>query len=266
MVQEHNRPSAMVWGHAGANYDFISFGLSDGLAHAVQMLWPRAGERILDIGTGTGWTARFASAQGADVTGIDIAEPLLEAGRTLSAHMANAPDFVHGDAEELPFKASTFDGIVSTYGVMFASRPERAAREMARVTRPGGRLVLMTWLDDPDGYIARFFDVVGRFSDAPPPETSPMVWGRPDWVQSLLGDAFEIVCTPHETTLYAPDAESVWRKYVKGFGPVSFTAAQLSQDGLRQFEEAFAELHAPYDTGEGLKIVRKALAIRGRRR
>ncbi|MDN3719893.1 methyltransferase domain-containing protein [Roseibium salinum] len=68
-----DNPAATMWGSTGKAYDGISFGLSDTISHAVQMLWPRPGERILDIGTGTGWAARLAAGRGASVTGIDIA-------------------------------------------------------------------------------------------------------------------------------------------------------------------------------------------------
>lgn len=266
MVQEHNRASATAWGYGGAGYDFISFGLSDALGHAVQVLWPEPNERVLDVATGTGWTARLAAQLGAKVSAVDIADELLAAAKSLSEHTQNAPNFQHGDAESLPFEAASFDAVISTFGVMFAGRPDAAARELARVTRPGGRLVLLTWLDDPDGYIPKFFQLVSAFSDAPPPETSPLAWGNETWVTELLRHSFDVTCVPHRTTLFAPDFKALWKKYLMGFGPMALAARSLKPERLKEFRLAFEDLHTPYRTETGLRIDRNALMIRGTRR
>ncbi len=264
MVQPHNAAAAQAWGHSGAAYDFISFGLSDALSYAVQCLWPRPGRKVLDIATGTGWTARLAAAQGADVTAIDIADPLLDAARELSAHLPIT--FRHADAEALPFEDAAFDGTISTYGVIFAGDQQQAASELARVTRPGGRMVLTTWRADPASYIPAFFAMVGSYGDAPPPDPSPMNWGDPDWLRDTLSDAFDLDIREITTTLYAPDADTLWEKYLHGFGPMELTANALAPERLAAFREDFRALHAPYDTGNGLKIDRKALLVQGIRK
>ncbi|MEM7442164.1 MAG: methyltransferase domain-containing protein [Pseudomonadota bacterium] len=266
MVQAHNSDAAAAWGHAGADYDFISFGLSDALSHAVQALWPKPGERILDVATGTGWTARLAAMQGATVTGVDIADPLLDAARELSNHITPALEFRHGDAEALPFDDGVFDGVISTYGVIFAGQPKAAAAELARVSKPGGRLVLLTWQDDPAGYIPLFFAMVGKYAGGPPPETSPLDWGKADWLAQTLGEDFELTISERITTLFAPDADTLWSKYRNGFGPMDLTVSSLSLDDVQAFQQDFRDLHAPYDTGHGLVIDRKALLVQGVRR
>jgi len=266
MVQPHNEAAADVWAHSGAAYDFISFGLSDGLSHAVQALWPRPGEQILDVATGTGWTARLAAQQGATVTAVDIADPLLEAARQLSGHIEPAVTFRHADAEALPFADAAFDGVISTYGVMFAGKPQVAAAELARVAKPGGRLVLLTWLDDTVGYIPAFFSIVARYAGGPPPEISPMVWGNADWLARTLGGNFELTVRERITTLIAPDADTLWEKYRRGFGPVGRAISGLDEDQVRAFQREFQDLHAAYDTGNGLVIDRKALLVQGTRR
>lgn len=266
MTEPHNEAAAKAWGHAGANYDFISFGLSDGLSHSVQILWPVPGERILDLATGTGWTARLVAGQGAEVVGVDIAGGLLAAARDLSAHLAPRLSFVQADAEALPFDDGRFDGAISTYGVIFAGKPKRAASELKRVIRPGGRMVLATWFDDPEDYIPAFFAMVGRYADAPPPETSPMVWGNEQWIRETFGDAFEIETLPHVTTLFAPDADTLWEKYRKGFGPMQLAIDALPDDRVAAFRQDFRDLHAPYVHGQGLKIERKVLLVRGLRK
>lgn len=259
-------PEARMWSAPGAAYDGISFGLSDTISHAVQALWPRPGDRILDIGTGTGWAARLAAWRGANVTGIDIAPGMIDAAETLSARLDPRPVFRLAAAEALPFPDESFDGVVSTYGVIFSNAPSVAVAEMARVLRPGGRLALATWADRPDGYIAGFFGLIGRWSDAPPPSASPFDWGRPEWLRAVVGDRFEIAFREQATTLYAPDMATVWQEYVRGFGPVAATHAALPEARRAAFRAAFEEFHRPYMSDLGVTIPRAALVVRGVRR
>ncbi len=259
MTQPHNENVAKAWGHAGAGYDFISFGLSDGLSHAVQRLWPKPGERILDVATGTGWTARLLAQAGADVTAVDIADPLLDAAREMSAHLPI--DFQHADAETLPFADATFDALTSTYGVMFAGDQAKAASELARVLKPGGRMVLTTWLAKPNSYIPAFFGLIGKYAGAPAPDPSPMNWGNYEWLAATLSDKFNYVAEGLTTTLYAPNAEVLWDKYIKGFGSMAMVSGKISAEELAAFRADFKDLHKPFDTGHGLRIDRDAVLI-----
>ena len=144
-ILAHHQTAAIMWGRGGKHYDDVSFAVSDALAHAAQRLNACAGERILDVATGTGWSARNVARSGAKVTGVDISEELLAAARELTGHVRPAIYFRHGDAECLPFDDGVFDGVISTFGVMFAFDQEQAAAELARVCRSGGRLALATW-------------------------------------------------------------------------------------------------------------------------
>src|SRR5262245_6067225 len=186
-VLAHHKSAATMWGRGGKAYDEVSFVISDALAHAAQRLNARAGEHILDVATGTGWSARNVVRAGAAATGVDISDELLAAAHELSAHVRPAIEFRRADAERLPFDDGAFDGIISTFGVMFASDQARAAAELARVCRPGGRLVLTTWA--PAGAVAEFFGVIAAYSDAPPVRWSPLAWGDPAHVEGLLGEA-----------------------------------------------------------------------------
>jgi len=266
METQELSPEAAMWGKPGRAYDGISFGLSDTISHTVQALWPKPGERILDIGTGTGWAARLAAWRGAEVTGVDIAPGMIAAAGALARGLDPRPEFRQAPAEALPFDDDSFDGLISTYGVIFSGDPLKAIDEMARVLRPQGRLALATWADRPDGYIARFFALLGEWSEAPPPATSPFDWGRPDWLRDAMAGHFEVETREQVTTLYAPDVETVWHEYVNGFGPVAATHAALDAGRRGAFRAAFEAFHRTFETELGLAIPRHALVVRGRRR
>lgn len=217
------------------------------------------------MATGTGRTARLVAEQCADVVGIDIAQGLLDAAAQMSAHLAPRLRFQLADAEALPFDDAAFDGVISTYGVMFAGNPQRAAAELARVTRPGGRMVLMTWYDDPEDYIPAFFRMVGRYAPGDLPPSNPLDWGNPDWIAQTFAGAFDLTTERVTTTLYAPDADTLWAKYRKGFGPMDLAISALDDKTRAAFQDDFRALHGPYDTGAGLRVVRKALMVRGTR-
>ena len=144
-VLAHHQAAASIWGQGGRAYDDISFGISDALAHAAQRLSAQPQEQVLDLATGTGWSARNVARSGAEVTGVDISPELLSAARELSAHVRPVIRFELGDAERLPFADGRFDGAISTFGIIFAQDQERAASELGRVVRKGGRLVLAAW-------------------------------------------------------------------------------------------------------------------------
>ena len=151
---------------------------------------PQPGERILDLSTGTGWTSRVVARRGAIVTGVDIAGALLEAARARAKAETLPIDYHLADAESLPFHDGQFDAVVSTFGIMFASRPEFAAAELARVCRKGGRIALTTWLSDST--LFEMFEVMRRYMPPPPTPAprSPFDWGRTKRIRQLLEGAF----------------------------------------------------------------------------
>ena len=137
-IEPHNERPSKVWSAGGDNYNEVSRGIADSIEHCVLRLNPLPGEKILDVATGTGWTSRLVARRGAKVTGVDIAAGLLESAERRAVAEGLSIKYMPGDAESLPFEDASFDAIVSTCGVMFASRPEAAAKELARVVRPGG--------------------------------------------------------------------------------------------------------------------------------
>jgi SAM-dependent methyltransferase len=263
-IAPHHEASARAWGQGGRAYDDISFALSDALAHAAERLGARAGQEILDVATGTGWSARNAARRGARVTGVDIAPELLAAAAALSAHVEPPIAFEHGDAERLPFADRRFDGIVSTFGVIFAVGQAQAAAELARVCRPGGRLVITAWT--PDGSVAEFLGIVARHAAAPPPPVSPLRWGDPTHAERLLGRDFDLVFEPGVNDAYHESEDEIWERYTRGFGPLRELHGRLdpaAREALRADMEAY---HRHYRTPLGLHVRREYLLIRGVRR
>ena len=263
VVLAHHQPAATMWGRGGKDYDEVSFAISDALAHAAQRLNSRAGELILDVATGTGWSARNVARGGAMVTGVDISPELLAAAADLSGHIRPPIKFRLGDAEQLPFDDGTFDGIISTFGVMFAIDQAAAAAELGRVCRSGGRLVLATWT--PEGAVAKFFSVIAQHSDAPPPPSSPLAWGDPAHVEKLLGKAFELKFEQGISNAYHGSAEDIWDWYTRGFGPLRQLAESLPPDRLERLKRDVDAYHQHYAVPAGLHMKREYLLTIGHR-
>jgi SAM-dependent methyltransferase len=264
-IRPHHRDAARLWGLGGPHYDDVSFCISDAIGHAVQRLSAGPGDAVLDIATGTGWTARTVARSGADVTAVDISEDLLAAARQLAGETGGRIEFRQADAECLPFANGEFDRVVSTFGVMFALDQERAAAEMARICKPGGRLVLATWV--PGGSVAKFFAMIGKHSGAPAPQSSPLDWGDPAAVTALLGDAFDLTFEHGTSHAYHDDLKHIWDWYCRGFGPVRAVTEALDEKGREAFRRDFDDFHRPYLTEAGLlNVNRDYMVVIGRRR
>ena len=128
------------------------------------------GEDVLDVATGTGNIALRAAAAGAHVIGLDLTPELFETARRRAAEQSVVIDWIEGDAEELPFEDGR-DRVLSAFGVQFAPRHEIVAHELARVTRPGGRIGLVNWT--PTGQVGELFKIMGRYLPPPPRASSP---------------------------------------------------------------------------------------------
>lgn len=261
-ILDHHRDAARMWGVGGRGYDNVSFAISDALAHAAQRLNPQPGQSILDVATGTGWSARNVARTGAKVTAIDFAPELIGAAKELSAHLPI--EFRVADAERLPFPTAHFDGIISTFGVMFAVDQMQAARELARLCRPGGRLVLATWA--PNGAVADFFALLARHNDAPPPPSNPLAWGDPDHVRALLGRDFALAFEPGVSHAYHDDEDGIWNWYAAGFGPMRMLLQRLAPDRAADLKRDIDAYHGHYRNGAGLNVAREYLVIVGTRR
>lgn len=264
-VQPHNEIAAARWSAGGAAYDRISRQIADLIEHCVDRLDPRPGERILDLATGTGWTARRLQARGADVVAGDIAAGLLDAARTLSPPSI---DFQRVDAERMHFADATFDALASTVGVMFVTAPEAAAAEIARVVKRGGRIALALWAHD--SAIAEMFQVIKAYAPPPPkPDQappSPFEWGKPGRVRELLGSAFDLKFE-RATSFYRERApEDAWTAFYNGYGPVRMLADALDPPRRDAFKRDFIAFHAAHVTDWGMLVRRDYWIVGGTRR
>jgi SAM-dependent methyltransferase len=256
-IQPHNERPAAVWSAGGRNYDDVSRGIADSIEHCVFRLNPQPGERILDLSTGTGWTSRVVARRGATVVGVDIAADLLEVARTKAEAEQLPITYQLGDAESLPFDSGEFDAVVSTCGVMFATRPEAAAAELARVCRKGGRIALTTWLSD--GNLSKMFQVMRRYMPPPPNPAprSPFEWGRPERIRELLGDAFQLRFEEGISYYREPSAEASWETFSTGYGPTRALANSLDPERREALRQDFTAFHAAFPTELGICMPRE---------
>ena len=147
----------------------------------------QAGDRVLDVAAGSGNASVPAAQAGGRVVANDLTPELFDAGRASAAAAGVEIAFEQGDAEALPYGDAAYDVVVSCVGVMFAPHHERAAAELLRVTRQGGRLGLLSWT--PAGFIGRMFATMKPYAPPPPPGAQPPpLWGDEAHVRELLGE------------------------------------------------------------------------------
>ncbi len=194
-------PNQALWEQG--DFTRIAASMRDSGEALVESLGVTPGLAVLDLGCGDGTTARPAARRGADVLGVDIARNLVDAGnRRAAAEGLTSVRFDQGDACDLVgIDDDRFDLVVSIFGAMFAPRPLDVAREMVRVTKPGGRIVMGNWIPGDPTLVAQILRISSAYSP-PPPEgfVSPMTWGVPEQVvvrftaAGVAADA--ITCVP----------------------------------------------------------------------
>ena len=183
-------PNQALW--EKGDFTRIAEAMRDSGEELVDSLGITDGLKVLDLGSGDGTTALPAARRGADVLGVDIAAYLVAAGneRARSEGLANLK-FQQGDASDLhDLDDDGFDLVVSIFGAMFAPRPLDVAKEMVRVTKPGGRIVMGNWIPNDPTFVAQLLKLSSSYSP-PPPEgfVSPMTWGIEDEVTERFTSA-----------------------------------------------------------------------------
>jgi ubiquinone/menaquinone biosynthesis C-methylase UbiE len=221
--------------------------------------------RVLDLGCGDGTTALPAARTGAEVTGIDIARNLVQAGNRRAAEAGlTRLKFQEGDACDLQgVPDATFDLTISIFGAMFAPRPNDVAREMVRVTKPGGRIVMGNWIPGDPTFVSQVLRISAAFTP-PPPEgfISPMTWGVDTHVFERFaqtGVAKEQISLSKETfTFISPDKSPAefMDRFRRFYGPTmnAFEAAQITGKAEELHQQLVGLAQAQNTASAGTKI------------
>ena len=205
----------------------------------------RPGERVLDVAAGSGNAAIPAALRGGMVVASDLAPELFDVGRRLAAQAGAELEWREADAEALPFPDDAFDVVLSTVGVMFAPHHQRAADELVRVAKPGGRIALISWT--PEGFIGQMFKTMKPYAPPLPEGAQPApLWGDEQHVRDLLGDRVADVTATRETVVVDRfDSGEAFRDYFKHhYGPTIAVYNRIADDPeqVRRLDSALAEL------------------------
>jgi ubiquinone/menaquinone biosynthesis C-methylase UbiE len=210
----------------------IARGYELGAAQFITRLGLEPGERVLDVGTGTGNLAIPAARTGALVTGVDIAPNLITQAKARAAAEGLTIRLDVGDAEEMAYDDDEFDTAVSMFGAMFAARPERAASELLRVVRPGGRIAMANWT--PTSFIGEMLQTTSRYAPPAAGVPSPLLWGTEDCVRERLGGLSSLMLTRRIITFeFALDPASVVHEFIQWYGPTLRAWSSLDEAGKR---------------------------------
>ena len=229
-------PNQALW--EKGDFTRIAATMRESGAALIKSLGIKPGETVLDLGCGDGTTAIPAAQLGADVLGIDISRNLVAAGnrRAEAAGLANCR-FEHGDASSLAnVRDNSFDRVVSIFGAMFAPKPFDVAREMVRVTKPGGSIAMGNWIPNDPTLVAQILKISSAYSP-PPPEgfISPITWGIRSNVEERFVaagiSAADIDCSEQTYTFHfnGPPAEFL-EAFRRFYGPTmnAFESAEKS--------------------------------------
>ncbi len=204
--------------------------MAEALCEAVD---PHAGEHVLDVACGSGTAALVAARRYCDVTGIDYVPELIECARKRAEVEGLEAEFEVGDAQALPFSGAAFDVLLSVYGVQFAPDQEKAAAEMLRVCRPGGRIALAT--PHPDGWSGDLFAAIAHHAPPPPGLNPPLRWGTEAGADELLGSGARSITHEKRTALqYYRSVDHAAEVFLTYFGPAIRAVEAGSRERVRE--------------------------------
>jgi len=186
-------------------------------------LAPGAGERFLDLACGTGAVALIAARRGAEVTGLDISADQLTKARAAAEDNGLSIRFDEGDAQALPYADDEFDQVASAFGIIFAPDPRRAAGELARVCRPGGRIAVTAWPEDDWARLGR------RLRPKEFEGSHALEWADEEFVRKLL-PGFELSFTTGDSVMAAESADALWVVLSESVPPLKAWLATLGDD------------------------------------
>jgi SAM-dependent methyltransferase len=214
----------------------------------------RAGERVLDVAAGNGNAALAAARRFCRVTAVDYVSTLLERALARAEADGLELELLEADAERMPLPDASFDAVLSTFGVMFTPDQERAARELVRVCRPGGRIALASWT--PGGFIGQLFRTMAAFVPPPPGLRSPALWGTEERLRELFGgSARELRATRRMYAFRYASAAHFIDTFRSWYGPVQKAFAALPPERQKVLEDELGALLRRFDRGGGRGLV-----------
>ena len=208
-----------------------------------------AGQKVLDVAAGNGNATLAAARRWCDVVSTDYVPALLERGRQRAAADGLSIEFKEADAEALPFADGSFDAVVSTFGVMFTPDQDKAAAEMLRVCRSGGKIGLANWT--PEGFIGQLFKTLGKYLPPPAGAKSPALWGTQARITEMFGTSAASIKVErrHFTFRYRSPMHflDVFRNY---YGPTLKAFAALDETNQRRLADDILKLIASMNRAE----------------
>jgi ubiquinone/menaquinone biosynthesis C-methylase UbiE len=215
----------------------------------------RSGQRVLDVAAGNGNVSLAAARRWCEVVATDYVPALLDRARERAEVERLSIEFREADAEALPFPDGSFDVVVSTFGVMFTPDQDRAAAELVRVCKPGGKIGLANWT--PEGFIGQLFKAIGKHVPPPPGLKSPALWGT----RTRLAELFE----PHAASIKSAQRNFVFRYrspehslnvFKTYYGPVLKAFASLAPAAQSALERDLTALIDQFNrSGDGTMVV-----------
>jgi ubiquinone/menaquinone biosynthesis C-methylase UbiE len=226
--------------------------VGESLCEAVDL---HAGERVLDVAAGNGNATLAAARRFAEVVGLDYVPGLLAHARERADADRLPVQLREGDAENLPFADGTFDVVLSTFGVMFTPDQERAAAELLRVVRPGGRIGLANWT--PDSFIGAVFRTIGKHVAPAPGLRSPALWGTEQRIAELFGARVGLMRSQRREFVFRYRSPQHWLQVFRSYyGPVYKTFAALAAPAQEKLANDLLDLLRKHNrSGDGTLVV-----------
>ena len=215
----------------------------------------RAGQRVLDVAAGNGNATLAAARRWCDVVSTDYVGALLERGRMRASAEGMAVQFEVADAENLPYPDASFDIVVSTFGVMFTPDQKRAASELARVCKSGGKIGMANWT--PTSFIGELFKLIGRYIPPPAGIKSPSLWGTEERLRVLFGERIDTLVTERKHFVFRYRSPQHWfdtfRTY---YGPMQKAFMAVGADKQESFSADVIKLVQHFNrTADGSMVV-----------
>jgi SAM-dependent methyltransferase len=223
---------------------------------------------VLDVACGAGNATIPAARMAARTVGLDITPELIEAGKRQAAEAGVEIEWVEGDAQDLPFDDGSFDVVLSVFGCMFAPDHAKAAAELARVLKPGGRMVVAAWR--PEGNVGRMFGTIA--SHLPPPPAGfqpPPLWGSEEHVREIFeGTGMDLELEPTTVDFTADSADEFFAEFERDLPPIVMARKRLDPDG--KWEPLRSDLKQLYDESNeaddgSFRAAQEYVLIKGRK-